>query len=227
MKKVTIMMSMLLTIGLYSACSSDDEMMGTDHSSDLEMQDEESNDSTYDVRFFAQNPDLEMKQGYWTQNGFIELIPQSKPPYNLLVRWGDKQGKKVIDQILEDNPNIMTKESYVESENEYRITSNLYFESPCFYVSTYYKSSESPTIDQYNIAVLPQIILTMKEGNNVESIMNDYADVLTVKHAIEDWGIYTFECNLKTSRAVLELIAEIYQRDDVESSDFNTYGEYY
>lgn len=57
--------------------------------------------------------------------------------------------------------------------------------------------------------------------------MKDYADVLTLNSAIEELRIYTFDCNLNTSRALLELNAEIYQREDVEYSDFNTIGEYY
>lgn len=228
MRKAIMMWSVLLTFGTLCACSSDTDVVGMGNDGDHEMWSSENYDSTYyQVKYYHQYPDLNVKQGYWTQDGFIELFPQNAPPYNLLVKWSDELGKKAIDYILEKNPDVMTKEAYSEISNEYIITSNLYFESPYFYVSSYYKSSDMPTLDRYSIVVLPQIILTMKEGKSVESIMKDYADVLTLNNAIEDWGIYTFDCNLNTSQELLELNAEIYQRDDVEYSDFNTVGEYY
>lgn len=228
MKKAIMMWSVLLTFGTLCACSSDNDVIGTGYDSDYEMWSLENYDSTYyQVKYYNQYPDLNVKQGYWTQDGFIELFPQGAPPYNLLVKWSDEQGKKAIDYILEKDQDVMTKESYIETENEYIITSNQYFVSPCFYVSSYYKSSNIPTLDRYSVVVLPQIILTMKEGKSVESIMKDYADVLTLNSAIEELRIYTFDCNLNTSRALLELNAEIYQREDVEYSDFNTIGEYY
>ena len=227
MKKVTFLMNVLLTLGLFSACSSDSDVIPMGNGSDDEMWSSENYDSTYyQVKYYNQYPDLNVKQGYWTQDGFIELFPQSVPPYNLLVKWNNEQGKMAIDYVLEKNKEVMTIESYIEIENEYIITSNLYFESPYFYVSSYYKSSDMPTLDRYDIVVLPRIILTMKEGKSVESIMKDYADVLTLNNAIEDWGIYTFDCDLNTSRALLELNTEINQRDDVESSGFNTVGKY-
>lgn len=218
MRKLTMMMGMLLALVFSSACSSDDEVVGMGNGSDFGMMGEEDFDSVYQVKYYTQDPGLNIKQGYWTQNGFIELFPQSMPPYSLLVWWNDEQGKKAIDYILEKNPDVMTKEAYSNRSNEYRITSDIYFESPYFYVSSYYKTSEW---NSYNIVVLPQIMLKMKDGKSVETIIRDYAGILTLNEE------YVFDCNVKTSRALLELNVEIYQRDDVEYSDFNTYGEYY
>ena len=229
MKKVLLFGGMLLLLGLFSACSGDDEVVGTDHGNDYGMWKTENYDSMYQVNYYRQNPSLNVRQGYWTPKGFIELYPQSTPPYNLLVRWSDEQGKKAIDYILEKNQDVMTKDTYIETSNEYRITSNIYFESPHFYVSSYYKSSEFPDIDRYKLVVLPQIMLKMKEGESVEAIIRDYAGVLTFSELLGeslDLNIYLFDCNLKTSREVLELNAEIYQRNDVEYSDFNTYYDY-
>lgn len=228
MRKLTITMSLLLSLGMIFACSSDDEVAGMSNGSDFKVMNEEDFDSVYQVKYYAQDPGLNMKQGYWTPNGFIELFPQSTPPYNLLVRWSDEQGKKAIDYILEKNSDVMTKEAYMDSENEYRITSNIYFESPYIYVSSYYKSSEW---NRYSIFVLPQIMLKMKDGKSVETVIKDYADIMTLNKEIElkslgPYSLYLFDCNLKTSRALLELNADIFQRDDVEYSDFNTYGGY-
>ena len=161
MKKVFVILGILLSFGMFYACSSDDEVMGTERSSDFKTAEAENYDSTYQVNYYTEVPGLNVKQGYWSSIGFIELFPQSTPPYNLLVQWNDEQGKKAIDYILENNSDVMTKDAYNESNNEYRITSNRYFESPFFYVSTYYKSSEHPTLDCYNIVVLPQIMIKM------------------------------------------------------------------
>jgi len=231
MRKLTIVMSMLLALVLSSACSGDDEMNGFGNGETILIPEdgEEDFDSIYQITYYNQYPDLNIKQGYWIQNNFLELIPQSMPPYSLLVWWNDEQGKKAIDYILEKNPDVMTKEAYSNRSNEYRITSDIYFESPYIYVSSYYKTSEW---NLYDIVVLPQIMLKMKDGKSVETIIRDYADKLTLNKEIEQeslapYGLYLFDCNVKTSRALLELNVEIYQRDDVESSDFNTYGEYY
>ena len=226
MRKLTIAMSMLLTLGSFCACSSDDGMNGFGNGVTLLMPEdgEEDIDSIYQITYYNQYPDLNIKLGYWIQNDFLELFPQSTPPYNLLVQWSDEQGKKVIDHILEENSKVMTKEDYTVTNNEYRIISDIYFESPHLYVSSYYKSSEA---NSYSTVILPQIIITMEEGKSVEAIKMDYNDVLTLKEDLNNLGIYIFDCNLKTSWAILELVAEIYQRDDVRSSCFNTYGEYY
>ena len=95
---------------------------------------EEDIDSIYQITYYNQYPDLNIKQGYWIQNDFLELFPQSTPPYNLLVQWSDEQGKKVIDHILEENSKVMTKEDYTVTNNEYRIISDIYFESPHLYL---------------------------------------------------------------------------------------------
>ena len=229
MKKVLFILGVLFSLGMFCACSSDDEVDGMGNGSDFEMINGENLDSVYQVKYYSQDPGLRMKQGYWTQNGFIELFPQSTPPYNLLVCWSDEQGKKVIDYILEKNSDVIIKEAYIETNNEYRITSNIYFESPFFYVSSCYKTSE---MNRYSIVVLPQIMLKMRDEKSVDAIIRDYADVLTLNKEIElnylgPYSLYLFDCNLKTSRALLELNAEIFQRDDVEYSDYNTQGEYY
>ena len=229
MRKLTIVMSLLLSLGMFTACSNDDEVVGTGNGSDFEMMSEEDFDSVYQVKYYAHDPGLNMKQGYWTPDGFIELFPQNTTPYSLLVWWNDEQGKKAIDYILEKNPDVMTKEAYSNRSNEYRITSDIYFESPYFYVSSYYKTSEW---NSYNIVVLPQIMLKMKDGKSVETVIRDYADIMTLNKEIElkalgPYSLYVFDCNVKTSRALLELNVEIYQRDDVEYSDFNSYGGYW
>ena len=225
MKKVLFGMSMLLSLGMFCACSSDDDEMGTDSIGDLKTAETENYDPTFQVNYYTEVPGLNVKLGHWSSTEFIELSPQSTPPYNLLVQWNDEQGKKAIDYILEKNSDVMTIDAYNESSNEYRITSNRYFESPYFYVSSYYKSSEYPTtLDIYDVVVLPQIMLKMNEGKSLEVIMKDYADVLTFRENL-GFDIYFFDCNLKTSRELLELNAEICQREDVKFSDFNTYGK--
>jgi hypothetical protein len=71
----------------------------------------------------------------------------------------------------------------------------------------------------------------MKDGKSVEAIIRDNAGILKLNEEIEfkslgPYSLYVFDCNVKTSRALLELNVEIYQRDDVEYSEFNTYGDY-
>ena len=226
MKKVLLLMGVLLLA--FMGCSSDNEVEITEN----EVEATESDyDPTYEVSFYDQDPGTNMKLGYLVGNEFLELIPQSQPPYVLLVQWSDEKGKKAIDNILEKYPDVMSKLSDGVN-NGYKISSKKYFESPHFFVSSSYKEGKYVTLDSYNVRLAPEMVIKMKEGKSVEAIERDYANVMTFSKdlSIAKFEIrrntYLFHCNLKTSHEVLQLSTELYQRDDVEYAEPNCYGWY-
>ena len=62
MRKLTIMTSLLLSLGMFYACSSDDEVAGMGNGSDFEMMGEEDFDSVYQVKYYTQAPGLNIKR---------------------------------------------------------------------------------------------------------------------------------------------------------------------
>jgi len=186
----------------------------------------ESYDSDYQVSFYAHDPGLKMKLGKWYEGKFHEYTSPSTPPYLLLVQWNDNKGKEAIDYLLEKNPDIISKLGHYETENVYWISSEKYFESPYFFVSSSYKSTEHETLDSYDMFVLPQIVLQMKDGKSVEAIKKEYGDRMTLDDNQALKGMYLFNCKLTTSRDVLKLASEIHQRDDVEWAEPNAYSNW-
>ena len=202
-----------LTVSM-SSCSDDEEERVTSY------------DATYQVSFYRQDPGLNMKQGRWIGNEFIEYTPQSEPPYHLLVRWSDEKGKQAIDYILERNPDQIVNIAEISDNNEYRISSKVYFESPYFFVSSSYNSSEKGWGGGYSILILPQIILKMKEGKSIEAITREYAHTLTLQEEQTMKDVFIFDSNVRTSREALQLASDIHQRDDVEWAETNNYSAY-
>ena len=207
---------LMLAFGM-SSCSKDDEK-------DVETSDY---DPTYEVSYYEKDPGLNVKQSHRVNGTVEEYIPQSEPPYSLLVSWNDEKGKQAIDYVLEKNPHLMTKEAEILTSNEYRISTKKYFKSPYFYVSSSYKSSEHDDwgVNPYRILILPQILLKMKDGCSIDVIQRDYADVLTLKGGKQNL-FYNFDCNLKTSCEIIQLAFKISQRNDVEYAETNMYGGY-
>ena len=210
MKKILLLMGLLLSLGLFCACSDDDELETASY------------DPTYKVSYYNHDPGLNVKQGYWVDDGFIEMIPQDKPPYYILVKWSDEKGKEAIDYILEKNPGVVSKTAEMPN-NEYRITTSKYFESPYFFVSSTYNANEHYP----GTLVLPQIIIKMKDGKDVKTIEELYASVLALEKQQNLKDTFIFNCNLKTSRDVLRLAVEISQHDHVQWAEPNMYGWYF
>ena len=208
-------------------CGSDEEVETSDD--EVETSNDEvkatSYDATYQVSFYQQDPGLKIKQGHWVEEKFIEFTPLSEPPYTLLVKWSDEKGKQAIDYVLEKNSDTMTKLAEIPQNNEYRISSKLYFGSPNFYVSSAYKSSEKGWGGGYDILILPQIIVKMKEGKSIEAIEKDFAHFMTLSHEDQYMkNIYIFDGNFLCSYGVLSIASRVHQRDDVEWAEANMYG---
>ncbi len=205
---------------LFVGCSSDDES---------EVKEPVSYDPTYEVKYYDQPVGLDEKQGYMLNGKFVELIPQRKQPYILIVRWNDKQGKEAIDDVLKKNEWTMTlvevePSSLADDKGECRIISERYFESPYFYVSVAYQSADTPYKDRYDIHISPAITLKVADEEYVEAIEREYADVLTFSRKSLLPDIYDFECRVNTSREVLRLCLEIGQLEGIVWAEPSMYG---
>lgn len=202
----------LAIVGL-SSCSSDDEIAV------------ESYDSTYEVKYYSQDPDLHKAQRRWYFDKSIEMYPQSEPPYTLMVKWDSDQGKKALDYIAGKDDGVILERHDTDHENMSIILCNKYIYCPYLYVSSSYKSSENFLYENEYIRIDNKIMLKMKDGKSVDPIAEKYADVL-IRYTGDEkvFGTEIFDCTLRTSCEVLRLAEEIHLRDDVEWAEANMYS---
>jgi hypothetical protein len=198
---------------MLSGCSRDDEVMET-----------ESYDPTFQVKYYNQDPNLNKRQGYWYQDSFIEMIPQKKPPYLLMVKWDSDEGEKALDYIVGKDDGVVLNRFDNGEKNTAFIVCQKYFTCPYLFVSSSYKTVENSHEEDY-IRVSCRIVLMMESGKSHEAIERDYADVLKLDR--EEYNEYSswlvFDCNLKTSYEVLQLAEEIHLRDDVQWAEPDMY----
>ena len=196
----------LLIVGVgmvFTACSKDDEPEGTDN----EARDEH--------------------EGYWTTSGFVEMIPQNDPPYTLLIKWDDEQGKEALKQYIAENDDVVLERiDFGPVDQCYLITTKV-IQSPDFFVSMSYKYKSNETIlDAEYIRVLPRIVIQLVGGKDISLILDKYANVITLDDDPYDLyrnGHYVVKCNLRTSHEVLQLASELFQRADVEWAEPEMY----
>ena len=212
-KRITgICTAVLIAFGI-SSCSSDDE---------IEV---ERYDSTYEVKYYSQDPDLLKAQRRWYFDKSIEMYPQSEPPYILMVKWDSDQGKKALDHIAGKDDGVILDRHDSDHENMSIILCNQYITCPYLYVSSSYKSSENFLYENEYIRIDNKIMLKMKDGKSVDPIVRKYANVLiryTGNEKVK--GTEIFDCTLRTSCEVLKLAEEIHLRDDVEWAEPNMYS---
>ena len=211
-KVIGICTAVLIAFGI-SSCSSDDE---------IEV---ESYDSTYEVKYYSQDPDLLKAQRRWYFDKSIEMYPQSEPPYILMVKWDSDQGKKALDYIAGKDDGVILDRHDSDHENMSIILCNQYITCPYLYVSSSYKSSENFLYENEYIRIDNKIMLKMKDGKSVDPIVRKYANVLiryTGDKKVK--GTEIFDCTLRTSCEVLKLAEEIHLRDDVEWAEPNMYS---
>lgn len=211
-KVIGICTAVLIAFGI-SSCSSDDE---------IEV---ERYDSTYEVKYYSQDPDLHKAQRRWYYDKSIEMYPQSEPPYILMVKWDSDQGKKALDYIAGKDDGVILDRHDSDHENMSIILCNQYITCPYLYVSSSYKSSENFLYENEYIRIDNKIMLKMKDGKSVDPIVRKYANVLiryTGNEKVK--GTEIFDCTLRTSCEVLKLAEEIHLRDDVEWAEPNMYS---
>ena len=207
------MSALVLAMAGLSSCSSDDE---------IEV---ESYDSTYQVKYYSQDPDLHKAQRRWYYDKSIEMYPQSEPPYILMVKWDSDQGKEALDYVAGKDDGVVLNRYDSDHENMSIILCNRYISCPYLYVSSSYKSSENFLYENEYIRIDCKILLKMKEGKSVDPIVEKYSDVLIHYTGDEKVrGTEVFDCTLRTSCEVLRLAEEIHLRDDVEWAEPNMYS---
>ena len=178
-------------------------------------------DPTYQVNYYAQDPGLYKRQGYWFEDFFIELTPQKEPPFTLMVKWDNDMGKEALDYIL-GNGDV---KELVRADNVAIIVSDRYILCPYFYVSSSYKSSQDFLYENEYIRIGNRILMKMKSIESVEDIKRDYASVLrfdTDKNIVDN--VVAFDCSLRTSWQVLQLAEEIHLRNDVEWAEASMFA---
>lgn len=222
MKKLLFMMSVLLSLGMFCACS-DDSLEPDDY------------DEAYLIGFFNQPSYAKNKQGYWytdEQNNkvFYKMIPSTQAPYTLLVIPKGEKGLETIEHLKEKKDYILNIQEVNEIEKHYFVTTNKYFESPNLYVSVPYLSERDGNKD-HPLHVIPKFSIKIKDGYDISTVEQKYKNVLSQKEVIElktaSFTYYHFDCNKKNSFEVLKLAEEIYHLDAVEWIDVDMYGGFW
>lgn len=222
MKRNYILSGILILV--IAACSSDDPIEAVAY------------DETYQISYYDQPPYAKNKQGYWyiDEKGkeiYCDLIPNTQPPYTLLVIPKGEKGMEIIDYLTMKNfPNIQTIQQINEVDKHYLVTTEKYFESPYLYVSDGYKVDG---LDNGCIpipGIIPKIIIQMKKGCDISSIESKYEGMLTNKKTDErnsQWTYYFFDCNVKNSYEMLKLTEEVFSLDEVKWAEPDMYGVWY
>ena len=179
-------------------------------------------DSGNDVSFYDKIPNMSEELGYWYYDKFIELVPQSESPFRLLVVCPDVKGKTALKSIAAKGDGIVFDEVQLDKNGMCYVETNKYFESSNFYVSASYKPMTSSD-DQYNIQILPLILVKPMEGKDCQGILNAYSGLLTLDEVKDKIGFLA--CHVKSSSEVLRMASEINSRDDVDWAEPNKIGE--
>lgn len=228
MKKQSLWASIALMMATaLGACSNDDPVEAVAY------------DEAYQISYYDQPPYAKYKQGYWykDENGqeiFCGLIPNTQPPYTLLVIPKGEKGMEAIDYLTMKNfPNIQNVQQISEADKHYLITTEKYFESPYLYVSDAYWVEG---VDNGGIpipGIISKMMIHMKNGCDISSVESKYEGMLTNRKTHEwkendpQWTYYLFDCNVKNSYEMLQLTEEVYHLDEVEWAEADMYGVWY
>lgn len=215
-QRLLLFFALLLTTGL--ATTSCDAP-----SKDLQI------DVIEDVISFPKYPYTDVAQGYYIKpNGeevFQTLFPNTKSPFTLYVRPTNEEGVKTLKSTLNFTNPFVTGIHEI-GDGGYYVTTNKYFESSLFYVSNSYQASENVEPMRNPTYILPQILVKMKDGKDISSVVEQFKTYLTLNNDKDVLGWYCLDSNLNNAYDVLKLTAIIYQLDDVEWAEPNMTGSY-
>lgn len=182
-----------------------------------------------DVISFPKYPYTDVAQGYYIKpNGeevFQTLFPNTKSPFTLYVRPTNEEGVKTLKSTLNFTNPFVTGIHEI-GDGGYYVTTNKYFESSLFYVSNSYQVSENKVPSNNPIYILPQIIVMMKNGKDISSVVEQFKTYLTLNNDKDVLGTYVLDCKLNNAYDVMKLAAMIHQLDDVEWAEPNMTGGY-
>ncbi len=198
---------LMLAVGM-SSCSSDDGQVEDKLVYDMV----DIYDPYFEVSYYNQDPGLQFRQNHWVNGHCYEMTPQKEPPYILLVNWESDKGKEALDYITNKGDGVVLERYDLGLNNMSLIVCTKFILCPYFYISSSYKSS----VENEYIRIHCRIMLKMKEGQSVEAITRDYADLLELDPNNKLNGIYTFRCTLRFSCQVLQLAETLHLREDVE-----------
>jgi hypothetical protein len=172
-------------------------------------------------------------EGYYVhQNGedvFQKLFPNTKAPFRLYVKPFSEEGVKTLE-IMRNFTNPYVTNIQKNGDGSYIVTTTKYFESPqelgLFYVSNSYQISENADPMNNPTYILPQIIVKMKEGKDISTVIENYKTIVTLSGDNNSLGCSVLDCKLVNAFDVLELAEIIYYHGDVEWAEPNMTGSY-
>ena len=182
-----------------------------------------------DVYSFPQYPYADVTQGYYikpnSEEAFQTLFPNTKSPFVLYVKPMSEDGLKALKATLNFTDPYVT-DIHEIGDGGYFVTTNKYFESSLFYVSNSYQASENVEPMRNPTYILPQILVKMKDGKDISSVVEQFKTYLTLNNDKDVLGWYCLDCKLNNAYDVLKLTAIICQLEGVEWAEPNMTGGY-
>ena len=154
-----------------------------------------------------------------------ELIPNTQPPFTLLVIPVDEEGREIINELSEGNNSLIEKPiPYpLKTLEGYWITSMKYFESPHLYVSVNHMIKGAGEVRGYVVYVFPVITIKMKEGYDINTIKEKYNLTYISTTGKDMW--YDYRCPVNNAVQVIQLANKIENEKSVEWTSIHRLGD--
>ena len=148
----------------------------------------------------------DVPQGYWVSGEFVELTPDVSYIHRY-VHAVDAESQKTLDHLYDglsatgDESILKIMDNTYFVFKDYRLPEGNYYESPV------YKSSMGD--DMY---ILPRIVVSMKDGYEIDGILERLGSMVTVESSEPAFGggtRYVLNCQMNTSKEVLAAVQVI------------------
>ena len=171
--------------------------------------------------FFLNVYAIYAQQGYWFQNSFVELVPKDSCSFYFQLN------EKTSINEFKLHLNSKRKDASISSMGKGFIVRGCKSEDfEDIYHSNIYGSNNCEWV-----IVLPCISFEMNSGFSASDIIKRYSNYLTLKRI--DGRVYRLDCNMRTSREVLDIAARISKEENVrwcepvKLSSWHSYNTYY
>lgn len=176
-------------------------------------------DSAYQIKLYEKPPYAGFEQGYWHQDVFVKLIPNSEPPFYFRIRPRSNTGKKAV-QYLADKENSIIRQMSELSNGDILVTATQYFECSSIFISDDYYAEGDEQGKRIHVGNI--ITIKMKAGRDVKNIEEQYSNALTFDHDTSETDSdptairSIYKCRYNNSYQVLQIASQLYQHEDVE-----------
>ncbi len=156
-------------------------------------------------------------QGYWNGEEFIELSPETSNPHRFVIPSSPVRVQELNEKVAAPSIKSASATPAIKTnEGGYFIDRSQITKSD--YVSDFYRSGQTS-----GIIVLPRLVVKIKEGYSLSSVLDGRSAMLQFDDAKND-NIYILNVTLKNSSDVLTLANQISGIESVEWCEVDLMG---